>query len=486
MQLPSRWSNPEKNNDRSGEQVDGARDSSDAQSADDAHGQRARKAVEGYGETLYFPARIRPETLRFPEREAPFDVDDANAETARRAAAAEASRKRVAKAGKEPDATQRKSSEQGKSSERNKVSENAAPFDGSLEDAVAAAQEAIAERTARDEQARELTLEESVWEAREALREQSERHSDPDYKPTEYVPIAVSRRPASSATQDHAPQTVVLPYNLPEFSAPPEPRAGDVFRRIAATVVSTAAVVASFVLFSGGIPAGLMGQSGARVELAPLVPGLALIPAAALGLLVASGFSWKRNQHSARRQRSTGWVTAATAAAIGGWVASAMTGSWWLAVACAVLWTALAAESVRRLNLLTARTHREYFETDLPAELSLGAGAFIAAWTGGVAATASGWAVPPQGLWAPLALVAASIPVLLAAVSERGRIWAPIAFAWGATWLIIAHIVTLGFNAALIFAAGLTMVGTLIAAITRRNDIRVKEAFIDANLRRSN
>ncbi|WIK84950.1 tripartite tricarboxylate transporter TctB family protein [Pseudoglutamicibacter albus] len=474
MQLPSRWSNPEKNNDRSGEQVDGARDSSDAQSADDAHGQRASKAVEGYGETLYFPARIRPETLRFPEREAPFDVDDPNAEAARRVAAAEASRKRVAKAGKGPDATQRE------------VSERTAPFDGSLEDAVAAAQEAIAERTARDEQARELTLEESVWEAREALREQSERHSDPDYKPTEYVPIAVSRRPSSAATQDHAPQTVVLPYNLPEFSAPPEPRAGDVFRRIAATVVSTVAVVASFVLFSGGIPAGLMGQSGARVELAPLVPGLALIPAAALGLLVASGFSWKRNQHSARRQRSTGWVTAATAAAIGGWVASAMTGSWWLAVACAVLWTALAAESVRRLNLLTARTHREYFETDLPAELSLGAGAFIAAWTAGVAATASGWAVPPQGLWAPLALVAASIPVLLAAVSERGRIWAPIAFAWGATWLIIAHIVTLGFNAALIFAAGLTMVGTLIAAITRRNDIRVKEAFIDANLRRSN
>ena len=348
------------------------------------------------------------------------------------------------------------------------------------------AQEAIAERTARDEQARELTLEESVWEAREALREQSVRHSDPDYKPTEYVPIAVSRRPSSSATQDHAPQTVVIPYNLPEFSAPPEPRAGDVFRRIAATVVSIVAVVASFVLFSGGIPAGLMGQSGARVELAPLVPGLALVPAAALSLLVASGFSWKRNQHSARRQRSTGWVTAATAAAIGGWVASAMTGSWWLAVACAALWTALAAESVRRLNLLTARTHREYFETDLPAELSLGAGAFIAAWTAGVAATASGWAMPPQGLWAPLALVVASIPVLLAAVSERGRIWAPIAFAWGATWLITAHIVTLGFNAALIFAAGLTMVGTLIAAITRRNDIRVKEAFIDANLRRSN
>lgn len=480
MQLPSRWSNPEKNNDRSGEQVAGARDSSDAQSADDAHGQRASKAVEGYGETLYFPARIRPETLRFPEREAPFDVDDANAETARRAAAAEASRKRVAKAGKGPDATQREVSERGTSSERT------APFDGSLEDAVAAAQEAIAERTARDEQARELTLEESVWEAREALREQSVRHSDPDYKPTEYVPIAVSRRPSSSATQDHAPQTVVLPYNLPEFSAPPEPRAGDVFRRIAATVVSIVAVVASFVLFSGGIPAGLMGQSGARVELAPLVPGLALIPAAALSLLVASGFSWKRNQHSARRQRSTGWVTAATAAAIGGWVASAMTGSWWLAVACAVLWTALAAESVRRLNLLTARTHREYFETDLPAELTLGAGAFIAAWTAGVAATASGWAMPPQGLWAPLALIVASIPVLLAAVSERGRIWAPIAFAWGATWLIIAHIVTLGFNAALIFAAGLTMVGTLIAAITRRNDIRVKEAFIDANLRRSN
>ncbi|MDK7083870.1 hypothetical protein QP411_08100 [Pseudoglutamicibacter cumminsii] len=474
MQLPSRWSNPEKNNDRSGEQVDGARDSSDAQSADDAHGQRASKAVEGYGETLYFPARIRPETLRFPEREAPFDVDDANAETARRAAAAEASRKRVAKASKGPDAT------------RSTSSERTAPFDGSLEDAVAAAQEAITERAARDEQARELTLEESVWEAREALREQSERYSDPDYKPTEYVPIAVSRRPSSSATQDHAPQTVVLPYNLPEFSVPPEPRAGDVFRRIAATVVSIVAVVASFVLFSGGIPAGLMGQSGARVELAPLVPGLALIPAAALSLLVASGFSWKRNQHSARRQRSTGWVTAATAAALGGWVASAMTGSWWIAVACAVLWTALAAESVRRLNLLTARTQREYFETDLPAELSLGAGAFIAAWTAGVAATASGWAVPPQGLWAPLALIVASIPVLLAAVSERGRIWAPIAFAWGATWLIIAHIVTLGFNAALIFAAGLTMVGTLIAAITRRNDIRVKEAFIDANLRRSN
>ena len=486
MQLPSRWSNPEKNNDRSGEQVDDARDLSDAQNTEVSHGERASESVEGYGETLYFPARIRPETLRFPEREAPFDVDDANAEAARRAAAAEASRERMRKAGKGPDAAQRKSSEQGKSSERNKVSENAAPFDGSLEDAVAMAQEAIAERTARDEQARELTLEESVWEAREALREQSVRHSDPDYKPTEYVPIAISRRLSSSATQDDAPQTVVIPYNLPEFSAPPEPRAGDVFRRIAATVVSIVAVVASFVLFSGGIPAGLMGQSGARVELAPLVPGLALVPAAALSLLVASGFSWKRNQHSARRQRSTGWVTAATAAAIGGWVASAMTGSWWLAVACAALWTALAAESVRRLNLLTARTHREYFETDLPAELSLGAGAFIAAWTAGVASTASGWAMPPQGLWAPLALVVASIPVLLAAVSERGRIWAPIAFAWGATWLITAHIVTLGFNAALIFAAGLTMVGTLIAAITRRNDIRVKEAFIDANLRRSN
>lgn len=474
MQLPSRWSNPEKNNDRSGEQLDDARDSSDAQNTEVSHGERASESVEGYGETLYFPARIRPETLRFPEREAPFDVDDANAEAARRAAAAEASRERVAKAGKGPDAA------------RSTSSERTAPFDGSLEDAVAAAQEAITERAARDEQARELTLEESVWEAREALREQSERYSDPDYKPTEYVPIAVSRRPSSSATQDHAPQTVVLPYNLPEFSVPPEPRAGDVFRRIAATVVSIVAVVASFVLFSGGIPAGLMGQSGARVELAPLVPGLALIPAAALSLLVASGFSWKRNQHSARRQRSTGWVTAATAAALGGWVASAMTGSWWIAVACAVLWTALAAESVRRLNLLTARTQREYFETDLPAELSLGAGAFIAAWTAGVAATASGWAVPPQGLWAPLALIVASIPVLLAAVSERGRIWAPIAFAWGATWLIIAHIVTLGFNAALIFAAGLTMVGTLIAAITRRNDIRVKEAFIDANLRRSN
>lgn len=474
MQLPSRWSNPEKNNDRSGEQVDDARDLSDAQNTEVSHGERASESVEGYGETLYFPARIRPETLRFPEREAPFDVDDANAEAARRAAAAEASRERMRKAGKRPDA------------ERGKASERSVPFDGSLEDAVAAAQEAIAERTARDEQARELTLEESVWEAREALREQTERHSDPDYKPTEYVPIAVSRRPSSSATQDDAPQTVVLPYNLPEFSAAPEPRAGDVFRRITATVVSIAAVVASFVLFSGGIPAGLMGQSGARVELAPLVPGLVLIPAAALSLPVASGFSWKRNQHSARRQRSTGWVTAATAAAIGGWVASAMTGSWWLAVACAVLWTALAAESVRRLNLLTARTHREYFETDLPAELSLGAGAFIAAWTAGVAATASGWAMPPQGLWAPLALIVASIPVLLAAVSERGRIWAPIAFAWGATWLITAHIVTLGFNAALIFAAGLTMVGTLIAAITRRNDIRVKEAFIDANLRRSN
>ena len=157
MQLPSRWSNPEKNNDRSGEQVDDARDLSDAQNTEVSHGERASESVEGYGETLYFPARIRPETLRFPEREAPFDVDDANAEAARRAAAAEASRERMRKAGKGPDAAQRKSSE------RNKVSENAAPFDGSLEDAVAMAQEAIAERTARDEQARELTLEESVW-----------------------------------------------------------------------------------------------------------------------------------------------------------------------------------------------------------------------------------------------------------------------------------------------------------------------------------
>ena len=97
MQLPSRWNNPVKKSDRSDEQVESARDSSGAQDSGDGQGGRADENVEGYGETLYFPAQIRPETLRFPERDEPFDVDDTNAETERRAAAAQASRERSSK-----------------------------------------------------------------------------------------------------------------------------------------------------------------------------------------------------------------------------------------------------------------------------------------------------------------------------------------------------------------------------------------------------
>lgn len=109
----------------------------------------------------------------------------------------------------------------------------------------------------------------------------------------------------------------------------------------------------------------------------------------------------------------------------------------------------------------------------------------MAAWTASAAATAAGWSLPPQALWAPATLAVACIPVFLASFTERGRLWAPVAFGWGAAWLIIAHIVTLGFHVGLILVAGLAAACTLIAATTRRNDIRVKEAAIDANLRRS-
>ncbi|WP_394162133.1 hypothetical protein [Galactobacter valiniphilus] len=387
-------------------------------------------------ETLRFPPRERPTTIRRPARDAPFDLENEDelehrAEEDRAASRQEAEREREAE-------------------ER--------------EAAIRQARASLAGQAAPPE------LASVVWEAHEAIVAAREAEADPDAERIEYVPIARESHGITSLRPiERVPASLyVAPYNLPERSPNPAQTPLDLVRRVLVSAVAVTLAVAGFVLLREGLtPALASGTS----PLAPWPVAAFAWPVLGLAAVACAAHAWAPDQRSARRQRALGlpWLLGG----LGGiaWAFSAAFGPAWLALPSSLLVLAGGWEGVRRLNLLTARTRRERWLTDVPTEALLGWGAFSVAWSLSATAAATGWIVEPVTLWSSLTLLACMIPVCVAGMSERGRLVPALAFGWGAVWLMVARLLGGWHDPILMVIAGIGGIIALLTALARRQEI---------------
>lgn len=386
-------------------------------------------------ETLRFPPRERPTTVRRPDRSVPFDLQGEQAQL-------------------DSDLESRAALELGKERAR-EIAER--------EDAIRQARAALAGAAPQPD------LAAVVWDAHEAIARSRDTEDDAD-RP-QYVPIAHASRGITAARPIEAlPESVyVAPYNLPERSANPRQTPLDLLRRVLVSGSALTFLALSLLLLAGGGTAAAFGAGTAL--LAPLAPVLLLWPLMALGLTALAAHEWVPDQLSARRQRSIGApVTLASLSGVA-WCLTASSGQMWAALLSAVVLFAAAWEALRRLNLLTARTARERWLTDAPVEFAVGSAAIVVAWTASAAVTSWGWALAPEGLWGALTLLLVALPVCLVGMSERGRVIPALAFAYGAVWLMAARIFGDLNDPTIMVLAGLCAVVTLLTALARRQEI---------------
>lgn len=391
-------------------------------------------APQSAPETLRFPPRDRPTTVRRPQQDAPFDLQ-----------------------GQDKAADERVETKAAKAMEAERM------LDAQhREEAIRQARAALAGSAPHPE------LASVVWEAHEAIAAARDGREDPD-RPA-YVPIAVESRGILARTPiERVPASVyVAPYNLPERAPNPQLRPLDTLRAAILGIASLAFAFFAIAVVTGGLPAVF---DAAASPLAPLAPAALAWPIVALAAVGLSAHAWAPDQRSARRQRAVGWPMLAAVASGTVWCLAARSQIMGLTLVAAVFMLGSAWIALRQLNLLTARTRRERWLTDAPVELMLGWSAFALAWTVSAACGAWGWFPAPVTLWSSLALLACMVPVCVAGMSERGRLFPALAFGWGAVWLMAARLLGGMPDPILMVVAGTGGIVALLTALARRQEI---------------
>ncbi|MCC9179067.1 tryptophan-rich sensory protein [Arthrobacter sp. zg-Y750] len=227
-------------------------------------------------------------------------------------------------------------------------------------------------------------------------------------------------------------------------------RGADLARRITVTSCFAVCIVGSMIgvgVFGGTPVAEAAGGalSADATYLAPAGTAFSIWSVIYTGLGLFTVYQWFPSQRASGRQRSLGWLVAASLLLNAAWILSVQAGSVLLSVVVIVALLAVLAECFRRYAVLrTARTGGwpEWIAVDGALGLYLGWVCVATAANTASALTSAGFrgfGLPPA-LWSAAVLaVTAAVGIGLAAAG-RGRLAPAVSLVWGLSWIAVSRV----------------------------------------------
>ena len=251
-----------------------------------------------------------------------------------------------------------------------------------------------------------------------------------------------------------------------EASSPRTARTGyrgpDLARQITVTVCFLVCIVGSMIgvgVFGGTPIAEAAGGalSADATYLAPASPAFSIWSVIYTGLGLYTLYQWFPSQRSSDRQRSLGWLVAASLLLNAAWILTVQAGAVILSVVVIVLLLVVLAVCFRRyVTTRAGRSWPEWIAVDGTLGLYLGWVCVATAANTASALTSEGFRgfgiAPEIWAWGVLA-VAAGIGVALAAAGH-GRLAPAASLAWGLAWIAVSRL-----------NGGLESTSTAVAAI---------------------
>lgn len=247
--------------------------------------------------------------------------------------------------------------------------------------------------------------------------------------------------------------TYIPPYNLPSRGPDPRPRPHDLLRRVVVTLGAGAAVLSVLwmagwqadtrILAVGGLDGLVDGwYTGRRSLLTPDAVHYWLWPLIVVGLVLHALHQWAPSQRSARRQRRSGWLVAASSWLMLGWTAAVHADMLWLAVLASLAAALALLDVVRQFTFHTARSISERRLTDRTVGLFAGWALVGAMSSVSIALTAVGVHIPgvPADLWGMVGLMITVWTGAYYAMTERGRMAVALGMGFGLLCLVFPRL----------------------------------------------
>ena len=261
----------------------------------------------------------------------------------------------------------------------------------------------------------------------------------------------------------------------PIDSRPARSRSGaDLARQLTVTVCFLVCIAGSMIgvgVFGGTPVAEAAGGalSADATYLAPAGSAFSIWSVIYTGLGLFTVYQWFPSQRSSQRQRTLGWLVAASLLLNAAWILSVQAGSVILSVVVIVALLVVLAECFRRYAVLNrpdgSRRWAEWIAVDGALGLYLGWVCVATAANTASALTSEGFrgfGIAPA-VWAALVLAAAAAVGVGLAAAGRGRLAPAASLAWGLAWIAVSRL-NGGLESAPTAAAALTAAVIVVAA----------------------
>lgn len=230
-----------------------------------------------------------------------------------------------------------------------------------------------------------------------------------------------------------------------------------------------------------------VGVLGSRVEesaggalsatatlLAPATAAFSIWSVIYAGLAGYTVWQWSPRASASPRNRSVGWLVAASMLLNAGWLLVTQAGWLWASVVVIVALLVVLAVALTRLSATPAETRVETVVLD--GTLGLYVGWVSVATCANITATLVASGIRPAAPWSEVLavlvlVVAGAVGVVLARVLH-GRLAVAAALVWGLVWIAVGRLASEPYSAvtaiAAVVAAVLVMAATLVARSRRR------------------
>ncbi|GAB3181007.1 hypothetical protein GCM10027060_11200 [Nesterenkonia halophila] len=307
------------------------------------------------------------------------------------------------------------------------------------------------------------------------------------------IEAATSQEEESQTEEERADDeedlyTYIPPYNLPSRGPDPRPRPHDLLRRVVVTLGAGAAVLSVLwmagwqadtrILAVGGLDGFVDGwYTGRRSLLTPDAVHYWLWPLIVVGLVLHALHQWAPSQRSARRQRRSGWLVAASSWLMLGWTAAVHADMLWLAVLASLAAALALLDVVRQFTFHTARSIAERRLTDRTVGLFAGWALVGAMSSVSIALTAVGVHIPgvPADLWGMVGLMVTVWTGAYYAMTERGRMSVALGMGFGLLCLVFPRLFSDAPSAWVAVGAAFGAFIVVLATESRRHRINHAE-----------
>ena len=261
-------------------------------------------------------------------------------------------------------------------------------------------------------------------------------------------------------------------------------RGSDLARQITVTACFVACIIGSMIgvgVFGGTPVAEAAGGalSADATYLAPAGPAFSIWSVIYTGLGLYTLYQWFPSQRASARQRSLGWLVAASLLLNAAWILSVQAGSVILSVVVIVLLLAVLAECFRRYALVLPASGRWPEAIAVDGTLGLYLGWVCVATAANTASVLTsegfrGFGLAPE-LWAVAVLAVVAVIGVALAAEGNGRLAPAASLAWGLAWIAVSRIngglESMPTAAAAVAAAVVIVLATLVLRFRRMRGV---------------